>query len=171
MNNAIAQMVAQAPVAAEIVKADAAAKTTQRTKRAAQKPVVKKESAVVKATKVIGVKFQVTIGRPSSGRPLYGYTEAVLQLLGMYNGKHATREQLNKIMGSTAVGYHLTKTCTFEMTENGITLSEHGKLFFGTRRETKMLDEQDVKDWTGIMTTGQPDGRLIKNAAHIKAFA
>lgn len=169
--NAIAAMVASAPVAAKIVKADAAAKAP-RTRRPAQKPVAKSESIVAKSVKVIGVKFTLsTAARPTAGRTLRAYTEAALQLLGMYDGKAHDRATLVNIIGATAIAYHTKATNAFTTTQDGIILTPgYGSDFFKVRAEMKEFDEQDVKDFTTIMTTGKADGRLVKNPAFIKAI-
>lgn len=170
--NAIAAMVQSAPVAAKIVKADAEVKKVARTKRAAQKPVAKVESIVAKSAKVIAVKYQIsTAARPAAGRQLKAYTEAVLQLLGMYKGKAYDRATLNTIMGSTAVNYHTTRTLAITATNDGLMLTPgFGSDFFAMRAELNEFDPKDVEDYKAILTTGKADNRLVKNQAFLKAI-
>lgn len=170
MSNAIAQIVKSAPVAAAIVKADKKV-SKPRTTRAAQKPVAKVESIVAKSAKVIGVKYQIVIGRPSAGRPLKAYTQAALELLGMLNGTAHDRATLNKVLGATAVNYHLTNTMAFSMTNDGIVVTpSYGTDFFGHRADMKEFDPQDVEDFKTILVSGKPDGRLVKSVNSIKAM-
>lgn len=170
--NAIAAMVASAPVAAKIVKADAAAKTTARTKRAAQKPVAKSESIVAQSAKVIGVKFALsTAVRPTAGRQLKAYTQAVLELLNMDSGKAYDRATLAAIMGATAIAYHTRSTMALTDSPNGLMLTPgFGSDFFAMRAEMKEFDSKDVEDYKAILVTGKADGRLVKNQAFIKAL-
>ncbi len=168
--NAIAAFVATAP-AVQAAAAPVVIEKKPRTVRAAQKPVAAPvESIVAKSARVIAIKHVIAIGRPVAGRLLAAHTEAVLELLGMYNGKSVPRETLVKIIGTRAVSYHLTQQCTFEMNDDGITLSGFGQGFFGVRKHTNMFDPQDVAGYKAILTTGKADDRLIKNQAHIKAI-
>lgn len=170
--DAMAQIVASAPVAAAVA-AEAKAKPVARTRRAAQKPVAAQpQSAVVATAKIIGVKYTFAALRPTAGRGLKAYTEAVLQLLGMYKGKAYPRATLAAIIGVTAVNYHVTRTGAFAMSNDGIGLTPgFGNDFFAMRKTEGEFDPQDVEDYKTILATGKADNRLIKNQSMIKPFA
>ncbi len=171
--NAMAAIVASAPVAAAIVKADTKP-AKARTVRPAQTPVTKKaESVVVKTAQVLAIKYVIsTAVRPSAGRLLKAYTQAVLELLGMNAGKAYDRATLQAIMGNTAVAYHVQTTGVFAATPAGIRLCEYiGNDFIAQRIEKGQVDQKDVEDFKAILTTGKADGRLVKNPAFIKALS
>jgi hypothetical protein len=176
MTNAIAQIVASNETAQAITEANkAAAKPRQRRAPQAAKAAAKDKaapaSAVVTAAKTIGVKYSLTAARPAAGRALYAFTEAVLQLLKMYDGAAVDRKTLTAIVGDRAVAYHLTKTFAFTLTDKGIALNgDFGADWFKQRVNDKAFDPQDFEDFKVILTTGKADNRLVKNANFIKAI-
>jgi hypothetical protein len=179
MTSAIAQMIKQNEVAATVTKQDAevkAAAKKPRTVRAAQKPVKQIESVVAKSAPILAIKFDITCARPVAGRRLYAFTEAVLQLLGMYEGKRYPRAVLTKIMGATAIAYHTRNTCAIDSdaSGDGYGLSTHGKEnFFPMRKELGEVDADMVKKYQAILTTGKADsgdGALVPNQSVIKAL-
>jgi hypothetical protein len=183
MTNAIAQIVAQNEVAQNIVADDkkAAAAKPARTKRAAPKAAEKKvettkpaASVAAAAAAVMPVKFMLNPSiRPGAGAHLYSHTEAVLQVLGMYDGKAYAVEVLDALMGSTAIKYH-EKMGRFIIGKKGLSLTSAGKAHFakrGTAGNKERFVPQDVEGYKAILTAGQADNRLVKNQAMIKAFA
>jgi hypothetical protein len=183
MTNAIAQIVAQNDVAQNVAAEDkkAAAAKPARTKRAAPKKEEKAaqttapaKTVAAAAAAVFPVSFMLNPSiRPGAGSYLFSHTEAVLQVLDMYNGKAYAVEVLDALMGSTAIKYHTSKGRFLEG-KKGLTLSSDGKKHFakrGTAGNKERFVAQDVEAYKSILTTGQMDGRMVKNQAMIKAFA
>lgn len=135
-------------------KPAAAAKTT--TKGA--KPAAAAKPAAVK-TPLHYVKDSF---RPGSGAALFAYTMAWLQESGLIDGGDIARADALKFAGATAVQYH---------TKNGRFLDKGGRLslnpatnaanFFADRRH----ETETREAFRAMMRTGQPDGKLIKQAA------
>lgn len=107
--------------------------------------------------------------RPSSGGKLYAFTDAVLRLTGMSKGKAVNKALLTKIIGATAVRYHLAATMAFTTNDKGdIILSAGGKEFFATRAGKFSADDSTA--YESILTTGQPND-LCKSANMINKVA
>lgn len=169
----MAAMVASAATV-EKIKADdkKAAETAKkpRTVRAAQKPVAKKESAVVATVKAVPVKYVITGGaRPIAGRHLFAHTEALFQLAGMYEGGAVDRAHLADVIGASAIAYH-TKKENFVTTAKGIELTAQGRNFFKARGLDNAYDPKDVEAFKEMLSTGAMDGRLVKNQEFIRAI-
>ena len=163
--DAMAAIVASAPVAAAVAAADV---KPARTRRAAQAPVARVESIVAKSAPVIAIKFRLTAARPVAGRPLRAFTHAVLEMLDMFNGKAYDRATLNNIMGTAAINYHIKQTGAMAATADGIIVTpSFGTDFFMFRKEHGEFDPKDVEDFKAILTHGKADGRLIKNQGFI----
>jgi hypothetical protein len=100
--------------------------------------------------------------RPGSGAALFAYTMAWLQESGLIDGGDISRSDALKFAGATAVGYH---------TKNGRFLDKGGRIslnpatnaanFFADRRH----ETETREAFRAMMRTGQPDGKLIKQAA------
>lgn len=156
-----------APIVEEITAPVKAAKAPKAVKPAtdkkpqAAKKGGKKAPAVV-ATPVIG--FTIT-NRPASGVILFAYTEAALQLLGMYDGKAIHPSMIKKVMGETAIRYHLGKG-TFEKDDSGkLCLTTAGKAFFAERN--LKAQEEHVAAFRNMMITGEQDGIINKNTLQV----
>lgn len=133
--------------------------------KAAAKPAVKKATRA-KAPK--GVKVQV-VNRPGSGVLLFAYTEAALQLLGMYKGAEVEKHMLMRVMGLTAIAYHTTQKSNMVRLDNGkYILTDAGKAFF-TERKGKAA-EADIQGWMTVLSTGVADGVVVKNQAMLVAI-
>ncbi len=175
--NAIAQMVKQSEVAATIVKADKKADEAKKTERkarstrTAQKPVEKKESAVVKATKVLPVKFEMPDGvKPSRGARLYAFTAAWMEVLGMFKGTAYAREVLESqaLGGKTMVNYHLGQG-NLETCKEGVRVSAQGRNRFTHDADGRAFDQKDKDAYIAMIKTGKADGRLVKDDSKLKA--
>ena len=174
MSNAIAQILKSDEIVAVIKakdKADSAAKKAQRTKRPAQNPSKAKAPAVKVSAKALAIKYQLGAARPNAGRKLFAFTEAVLQLLGLYDGQRINRDTLTEIVGATAVSYHTRNKPNMDDAKDGLGLTTHGEAFFKQRTIDGLYDLQDVEDYKAIMTGGQADNRLVKNGAFIKPLS
>lgn len=169
--DAMSAMIQQADIANKIAAQEKAAAPAKKARavRPAQKPVEQKESAIVANVAALPVKYIFTGARPTAGRALFAYTEALLQLLGMYKGGAADRKALTDLMGSTAVAYHI-KNGNLNKTTKGIELSVDGINAFKARAVEGKFDPKDVEGFTAILTTGQADNRLVKNQGMIKAY-
>lgn len=99
--------------------------------------------------------------RPGSGALLFAYTMAWLQESGLIDGGDISRADALRFAGSSAVKYHTESTR--HMVENGgrIKLSAIGANAFADRRH----DTETREAYRAMMRTGQPDGKLIKQAA------
>ena len=137
-------------------------------KKAAAKPAVKaaapavkkaaKKAAKAKAPK--GIKVSV-VNRPGSGVLLFAYTEAALQLLGMYDGAAVEKQLLAKVMGLTAISYHTAKGTLARGDDGRYSLTRAGLAFF-TERKAKAA-AADIKGWVSVLSTGKADGTIVKN--------
>ena len=132
-------------------------------KKAAAKPAVKaapvaKKAAKAKAPK--GIKVSV-VNRPGSGTLLFAYTEAALQLLGMYDGAAVEKQLLAKVMGLTAISYHTAKGTLVRGDDGRYSLTRAGLAFF-TERKAKAA-AADIKGWVSVLSTGKADGTIVKN--------
>lgn len=99
--------------------------------------------------------------RPGAGRLLFAYTAAWLNASGMLEGASIPRDKLTKIAGSTAIGYHTTRTGHLVDTAGAIKLSATG----GNKLMDRAHDAKDREAFEAMLSTGIPDGRLIKSAA------
>jgi hypothetical protein len=158
-----------APKAAPKAPAAKKAPAPKAAKPAAKKPAAKKaakEAPAAPAPK--GVRC-MNANRPGSGVLLFAYTEAVLRLLGMYEGAEIEKTLLMKVMGLTAIGYHTTQKANMQRLDNGrYILTACGKAFFAERAGRAVA--ADVDGWIEVLSTGQADGRLVKNQALLTAI-
>lgn len=133
-------------------------------KAAAKKPAVK---AAPKAKAPKGIKCMVA-NRPGSGVLLFAYTEAALQLLGMYDGAEVEKATLAKVMGQTAISYHTAKATLVRLDNGRYALTKAGKAFFAERACKAIA--ADLKGWTKVLSTGKADGVVVKNPDMLTAI-
>lgn len=168
-----------APKAKAVEKKPAKAAKAATTKKAAAKPAAKAKpatkaaSAPRKAAKAKapaapqGVRCMVA-NRPGSGVLLFAYTEAAIQLLGMYDGAEVEKAMLAKVMGQTAINYHVAKA-TLKRQDNGrYVLTVAGKAFF-KERATRAVST-DLAGWLSVLSTGEADGNVVKNPDMLTAI-
>ena len=130
-------------------------------KAAAKKPAAPK--AIVRPT----IAYTIT-NRPSSGVVLFAYTEAALELLGMQEGIAVPASTIKKVMGATALRYHLDKQ-TFAQDDSGkVTLTVAGKAFFADRKVKAQADHVEL--FKNMMITGTIAGDLYKNDDQVVAI-
>lgn len=93
--------------------------------------------------------------RPVAGARLNAHTEAVLAYFGLYGkGAKVQRRELARVMGETAVGYHLRQTRNFVEVEKGvIALSEVGRLAFQARQGA--VDADLMQGFLAVFRTGK----------------
>lgn len=166
----IAQMIAQADVAANIQVAEAAAQTAAKAKRttrpakSATAPATTKNSAVAKIA-ALAIKYTIqSSGRVGSGKLMEAHTQAVFEMLGMLKGAAVNTEALNKVWGGLA--YH-TKQGRMESNGTDTKLTTDGINHFSSRKPV----QADVDAYKAMFSTGLPDGRILKNATFIKPLA
>jgi hypothetical protein len=117
-----------------------------------------KKQATPKATPA-AVRFVIRDGfRPSAGTRLASHTAAVLGLTGMIDGAMIPAAELRQMIGDTAFGYHSRKG-NIERTDKGAKLSEQGVLLFMARAG---VDPEMIAAYETVLSTGKPDGNLIK---------
>ena len=134
---------------------------TKKAAKVATKPAAKpatKKATKAKAPK--GVKVMV-VNRPGSGVLLFAYSEAALQLLGMYDGAAVEKQMLAKVMGLTAISYHTAKGTLVRGDDGRYSLTRAGVAFF-TERKAKAA-AADIKGWLSVLSTGKADGTIVKN--------
>ena len=159
---AAAAVEAIAAVAAPAVK-------KARATRKAQPKAPKVETAAIApaapAAPAPAMNFVITSGaRPENGGRLAAHTEAFFICAGFYDGKAIDKTVMRDIIGGTAVSYH-TKQGNFEATVEGYKMTAQGINKFKARKP----DPKDVAGYVAIMTTGQIDDRLVKNAGFVRA--
>ena len=103
--------------------------------------------------------------RPAAGSQLASYTAAWLSLSGMIDGKAVPAEVVRAVAGPTAFGYH-TRNGNFERTDKGVILTAKGEAHFATRPKIQ-VDPEMLKAYEEILSTGKPDGNLVKNPEFI----
>lgn len=107
------------------------------------------------------IKYAIAdFARPSAGAALAAHTMAFLTLSGLAEGKTFPKAEAVKVMGSRAIGYHTREKNNFELTPEGLKLTEKGTLFFIHRGEA---EPELVKAYTEVMTTGK-----VNKAANVK---
>ena len=102
--------------------------------------------------------------RPTAGGRLFAHTMAVFSLLGLNEGKRAPTATLARALGSTAMAYHAGK---FDTNADGKTLTPSGLAFFAARG----ANAEWVAKFASVLSTGKPDGDMVKNESGIKAIA
>ena len=101
--------------------------------------------------------------RPGAGSKLFAYTMAWLQGSGLIDGGAIPRGQALKLAGQTAIQYHTTRTMRLVDTAGMISLAPGAANFFADRHH----DAKERETYRTILTTGEPDGSLIKQAGAI----
>lgn len=124
------------------------------------------EAPVAKTTRVAPLKLTHYLagGRPNAGNALFAHTAAVFELMGMTRGAKVPRATLSKIMGETAVKYHLNTTRVFDWDDKGISLHDFGRLFFSSRK----IDPELKAAFIEVLSTGKTNDKVMKNATFIK---
>ena len=146
------------------------AKTTTTTKTPAAKTSPAKGKPAAKTTQAPAapaptLAYTLIDGfRPTAGGRLFAHTMAVFQLTGLLDGKHAPSSTLTRALGNTAMAYHAGK---FETTPAGKTLTPAGLAFFNARGHNAEWRARFVS----VLSTGKPDGDMVKNESGIKALA
>lgn len=148
-------------------KAKGAAKprTTRPAKPAAKdaaKPAAKgeKKAPAKKATPSgKGALYFISANRPASGALLHAHTEAFFQLYGMHKAGGAPLSTARVVLGATAINYHVGAQ-RFEKRDGKLYMTEAGKIQFGGRMGG--IDENAVKAFMSVMTTGKADGTFVK---------
>lgn len=150
------------------------AKTVNAKAATGAKPQVRKATPVKAASKPAaksGIKFVIKpTFRPGSGRNLASFTAAWIALSGMQNGATVPSALVRRIAGDTAFSHH-KRLGNFEATPDGVKLTDQGEFHFSdlsTNRNIK-TDPELVKAYMSVMSTGKPDGNVIKNPAGIEA--
>lgn len=169
---------------AAIVEAPAAKpKAVSKTKPKAEKPATKVEAkpaskpapAKAKTAKPAGKQAQASKVkasqaaaysilpqmRPKAGRVLQAHTEAAIRLLGMYKkGAKVQRAALSRVVGDTAISYHI-KNGSFESPEQGlIAFTDMGREAFAAR--VPGLDEGLVGEFLALFQTGKAGEKVTK---------
>jgi hypothetical protein len=125
---------------------------------------MKKATSTAVAT---SIRFVLKDGfRPSAGARLASHTAAVLGLSGMIDGATVPAAELRQMIGDTAFGYHSRKG-NIERTDKGCKLSNHGQQLFMARVG---VDPEMIVAFERVLSTGKPDGNMVKNADAIKAL-
>ena len=154
-------MTAAAKTASKPAAKTAAAKPAKTAAKPASKPAKPAAAAAAKPAAKTPLHFIKDSFRPGSGAALFAYTMAWLQESGLIDGGDIARADAVKFAGATAIGYHTGKTG--RMVDNGgrVKLSATGANFFADRRH----ETETREAYRAMMRTGQPDGKLIKQAA------
>lgn len=125
----------------------------------------------------VGVRFAL---RPKyrgdlKGAELFSHTAAFLNASGLAAGGMVSADLIRTVMGDSAWSHHTKKTGFFQIIPDeyhpvtGEVVSRGGvKLSAGAFDQTKRSARPDlVSALYGIMTTGQPDDRIIANPSAI----
>lgn len=153
----------RAPAKKAAEKAATKPATKAPAKAKAAKPATKKPAKAAKAVVAPapqGVAYTIT-NRPSSGVLLFAYTESALRLLGMYDGEAQEKAKLSKVMGATAISYHVNKGTMVRRDDGKYELTSAGVAFFEER--ATRAQEKHVEMFTTMMTTGDIVGDTYKN--------
>jgi len=144
--------------------------------KAASKPKVEKSAAKAAPAKPAAKQAQASKVKPSqaaaysilpqmrpkAGRTLKAHTEAAFRLLGLgKKGAKVQRAILSRVIGDTAISYHV-KNGSFESPEQGvITMTDMGREAFKARVEG--LDAELIAEFLTLFQTGKV-GEKVKAA-------
>lgn len=132
------------------------------------KPAAKSASKPAEAPVSNEVKFHLVAGvRPSSGGLMFAHTLAFLRASGLIEGGSIPAATARKVLGDTAVTHHTKKTAQMILDGASIKLSPTGGNYFSDRPS---ISPADVDAYREILTTGKPDGRLVKVDWGVKAI-
>ena len=110
------------------------------------------------------VAFAVSVNRPASGALLISYTRAWMKLEGLHAGGTISMARMRAIAGQKAIDYHRS-IGTIETKANGeLGLTKHGQYFFSDENEKRRPGGEVVEAYQAMMTTGRPDGVLVKSS-------
>lgn len=129
---------------------------------------VKKPTAKAKPAAPKGIAYTIT-NRPSSGVLLFAYTQAALSLLDMYNGAAVEKAMMAKVMGLTAISYHVGKGTMQRGDDGKYSLTAQGIAFF-TERATR-AQSAHVAMFSTMMQTGDIVGAVYKNNDQVLKIA
>jgi len=87
--------------------------------------------------------------RPEHGNLLKAHTEAFFRVTDMVNGKRVPTSLAQTVLGKAAVSWH-TKKGNFDITAQGLGLSDAGELKFGLRG----INEEFCAAYVAVMTEG-----------------
>lgn len=121
--------------------------------------------------------------RPSGTGPmgmqrLKAHTHAFMNVSGLIDGGVVPTTLPNEVIGSRACAHHASKfetvASTFDASgkvsvRGGKKLTAEGKAFFAARMATE--DKAMRSAYENLMTTGQPDGEIVKNASGVYKIA
>lgn len=125
------------------------------------KPAAKQAQATkVKASQAAAYSILPQM-RPKAGRVLQAHTEAAIRLLGMYKkGAKVQRAALSRVVGDTAISYHI-KNGSFESPEQGlIAFTDMGREAFAAR--VPGLDEGLISEFLALFQTGKAGEKVTK---------
>jgi hypothetical protein len=156
------QEVKTAKRAPKAVSAPVKAAKPAKAKASAKKPTAKAKAPAK------GVSYTIA-NRPSSGVLLFAYTQAMLNLLDMYNGAEVEKATLAKIMGQTAIAYHTTKGTMARLDNGRYTLTSVGVAFFSER--ATRAQSAHIEMFTTMARTGDIVGDIYKNNDQVMKIA
>lgn len=103
------------------------------TKKGAKKGGTKKGGTKAAPTVPATITAYRLINMASSGAVLWSYTNAVLSILGMFDGKTTKKGNIGQFFKSSTIENHHIKNGNFEKGEKGIKLTPKGKAYFMNR--------------------------------------
>lgn len=115
-----------------------------------------------------GALYFISANRPASGALLHAHTEAFFRIYGMHKAGGAPLSTARVVLGATAINYHVGAQ-RFEKRDGKLYMTEAGKIQFGGRLGG--IDENAVKAFMSVMTSGKPDGTFVKAAGAIGKVA
>lgn len=148
------------------------------------KAETKVEATPAKVAPVNRVQYALKEGyRPSGTGPmgmqrLKAHTHAFMNVSGLIDGGVVPTTLPNEVLGSRACAHHASKfetvASTFDASgkvaiRGGKKLTAEGKAFFAARMATE--DKAMRSAYENLMTTGQPDGEIVKNASGVYKIA
>ncbi len=145
---------------AKNVATKTAAKAAPATKKAAPTKAAKKTAP---ATQNGANYFVKDSFRPGAAALLFAYTAAWLQETGLVDGGSISRADATKLAGATAIGYHVNDTGRFVDNGGKITLAPDAAPYFFEGRRNHSDEVREA--YRAMLRTGQPDGKLVKQAS------
>lgn len=104
--------------------------------------------------------------RPASGAKLFAHTAAFLQLSGMSESKPVARALVARVMGQTAVKYHIDRG-NFHHAQEGVFLTVIGTEYL---KKMRAVDPELRAAFVEVLSTGKPNDKVCKNPIGIKAI-
>ena len=113
-----------------------------------------------------GFHYLVDGALPTAGPRLMAHTHAALEFLGLLTGKSALRSAAERLMGHTAITYHVTAR-NMEARAETVKLTAKGLKSFKARVDTGRVDLDLAAAFLAAISKGRPSVAYSIQADHL----